>query len=131
MPVWEHKDVDLELNQNTFDDSEVTECDDSSQTVSLEYGRPVHVVSTRQPEWVTVVICSVSREYGGPEEGGWYYDLEAPDPRTARSFVKEDFGEAFMYIERQRKKSSPTLRVVILGEKSHTWLENRSRPQYR
>ncbi len=32
------------------------------------------------PDWMTVYICvdEVSRHYGGPEEGGWWYDMGNP-----------------------------------------------------
>lgn len=60
----------------------------------------------REPEgpgfW-TVAINLVDRAYGGPEEGGWYYDCGEPStaPRLARwtrVFTNED--EAIAYAHR-------------------------------
>jgi hypothetical protein len=50
---------------------------------------------------VTVAVFLVDRAYGGPEEGGWWYDAGAPDDdfaRFTRGFKSE--ARAFAYQER-------------------------------
>lgn len=55
--------------------------------------------TTRQPRYVTVAVYCVTREYGGPEEGGWYYDYGMVIPGTQRSYLPEDAPQADIYRE--------------------------------
>jgi hypothetical protein len=52
----------------------------------------------------------VDRAYGGPEEGGWWFDYGIPEPqldRFARGFSTE--GEAYEYARRLNRHVSPIL----------------------
>jgi len=53
----------------------------------------------RWAEWVTIAAYDTSREYGGPEEGGWYYTSGTPIPGTAREFPRAEFPQALIYRE--------------------------------
>lgn len=49
--------------------------------------------SERPAEWWSVAVYQRGREYGGPEEGGWWYDTGSlTEHRKIR--VYEDFAEA-------------------------------------
>jgi len=51
----------------------------------------------RDAEYVTVALYENDREYGGPEEGGWWYDVGTLIPGTQRSFLLEDAPQALVY----------------------------------
>lgn len=54
----------------------------------------------RKPTWFSVAVFVVSREYGGPEEGGWYYDAGMPckDAEYVQHMrIFKDEGEAIKY----------------------------------
>jgi len=57
--------------------------------------------SSRKPEWFSVAIYEVSREYGGPEEGGWYYDAGTRVDETVRTFphTPEGIEDAEKYLD--------------------------------
>ena len=40
----------------------------------------------RDAAWYSIAAYSISREYGGPEEGGWYYDSGEVLPDTLRGY---------------------------------------------
>lgn len=53
-----------------------------------------------QPKFYTVAVYMEDRAYGGPEEGGWYYDcaelcMEPEAAQYLRGF--KDEGEAYTY----------------------------------
>lgn len=51
----------------------------------------------RDAEYVTIAVYEVSRQYGGPEEGGWWYDAGDLVAGTQRSFLVEDAPQAIVY----------------------------------
>jgi hypothetical protein len=51
----------------------------------------------RDAEYVTVALYENDREYGGPEEGGWWYEVGTLIPGTQRSFLLEDAPQALVY----------------------------------
>ncbi len=55
--------------------------------------------SERPPAYVTVAVYECDRAYGGPEEGGWYYDCGDIIPGTERSFLAEDEPQFHVYKE--------------------------------
>jgi hypothetical protein len=57
----------------------------------------LHHCVARDATWVTVAVYSVGRGYGGPEEGGWWYDIGSLIPGTQRSFTDEDQPQAEVY----------------------------------
>lgn len=55
---------------------------------------------SRPAEWVSVARYSTDRDYGGPEEGGWYYDTGEVQPETLKNFVLPDeWPQAQLYLE--------------------------------
>lgn len=57
-----------------------------------------------------VSFYETNRAYGGPEEGGWWFDYGIPEPsldRFARGFATE--GEAYAYAHRLNRHLSPKL----------------------
>lgn len=52
-----------------------------------------------ESEWVSIAIYDVHREYGGPEEGGWWYDVGVRDDRSVRSFQEPEFDKAKAYMK--------------------------------
>ena len=44
-------------------------------------------------EFVSIAMYTTHRVYGGPEEGGWWYDAGNMIPRTLRNFGPEDWGK--------------------------------------
>ena len=53
----------------------------------------------RPPLWVSVAMYEVGRAYGGPEEGGWWYDVGNLIPETVRCFEAADAPLADQYRE--------------------------------
>lgn len=53
--------------------------------------------SYRDPYYVTVAVYDMSRSYGGPEEGGWWYWEYDLIRGTQRSFLAEDAPQAEVY----------------------------------
>ena len=53
-------------------------CGDCSANVELERERPA--------DWFSVAVYELNRAYGGPEEGGWYYDTGTRVDETVRTF---------------------------------------------
>lgn len=78
---------------------------------------PAHMEETlsnenqARPRAFLVAVYLVDRAYGGPEEGGWYYDC-GELVRTVRLFKNEKLADAF---------------CLRLNEKLHATL-NRGRP---
>ncbi len=61
-----------------------------------------------------VCVYDVGREYGGPEEGGWWYDTGDPMWETAAAFATE--AEAVKYADLLRADFPPTgRRSSVLG----------------
>ena len=50
--------------------------DDTGEVYAQAYGqdRRVYEVDKRPAEWFSVAVYTCVAVYGGPEEGGWYYD---------------------------------------------------------
>ena len=51
----------------------------------------------RDAEYVTVALYENDMAYGGPEVGGWWYDVGTLIPGTQRSFLAEDAPQALIY----------------------------------
>lgn len=57
--------------------------------------------SHRSPaEWISIAAYLVTREYGGPEEGGWWYDSEHREDCTVRCFEINDLEDAAKYVQK-------------------------------
>jgi hypothetical protein len=58
-------------------------------------GNEVRATEARDATWVGIALYTTRREYGGPEEGGWYYDAGQLHPETMRCFdLDEGFAQA-------------------------------------
>jgi hypothetical protein len=94
----------------------------------------------RDPEYVTVALYEIDREYGGPEEGGWWYDVGTLIPGTQRSFLAEDAPQAQVYVDTLAARYPYQRGWISRGEVSYVvrvWKEReapagfpRVRPRY-
>lgn len=64
------------LEPGSYQHDEVWIDDDTGETYVTEWGetRRVYPVDERPAEWFSVAVYTCEAVYGGPEEGGWYYD---------------------------------------------------------
>lgn len=62
-------------------------------------GVPPERVGERPCVYTSVALYEVSRAYGGPEEGGWYYDAGHRLDATLRNFDRGDEPVAAAYIQ--------------------------------
>ena len=84
----------------------------SSWLVNYETGNPAcsdcgvdAQFSHRTPAaWVSIAAYCVARKYGGPEEGGWWYDAKYREDCTIRCFEQNDLEEAAKYVHKLRKE---------------------------
>ena len=82
----------------------------------------------RLPE-VTVYPAHTGRYYGGPEEGGWYYNQTKPIVRSEREFQTMRLDKAIAYCRRANKLCSAICHinrvefhsVLSEGECSYEW----------
>ena len=70
----------------------------------------IEVIYQRPARWFSVAIYSMDRAYGGPEEGGWYYDVGHRVDETVRIFYNtaEGIYEAKRYVESLHALQFPT-----------------------
>lgn len=82
-----------------------------------------------------VNVYKVSREYGGPEEGGWYYDAGTPFNKVGNSFTfatkeaaeefKADLVKQFEPMQPRRNRNSviggPDIEVYIEDHKAEAF----------
>ena len=61
-------------------------------------------IDTLPAEWASVAVYQVDRAYGGPEEGGWYYDCGTLVPETVRAYEQDDFPQASEYVEMLQRR---------------------------
>lgn len=54
--------------------------------------------------WISIAAYYVAREYGGPEEGGWWYDSEYREDCTVRCFEANDLEDAAKYVHKLRNE---------------------------
>lgn len=92
---------------------DVIEDDYNSDVHCRACGDIVTKMSPRRAEWVTVAAYETDREYGGPEEGGWYYTTGSPIRGTCREFLAEDFPQVEVYKETLRMKFSESRDVIV------------------
>lgn len=83
-------------------------------------GGAVKFNSERDAEWYSVAAYMVGREYGGPEEGGWYYDSGRVIPETVRAFPAAEFSDAKAYWDKLQSiySDKPYLQVRYYAEKN-------------
>lgn len=87
-------DVSLRLSECHYDDFE------GEYYCPFCENRHVTVSSERPAEWFSVAIYEVHNTYGGPEEGGWYYNAGYRVDETVRTFrnTPEGRDEADRYL---------------------------------
>lgn len=73
--------------------------DDDNYCPDPDCGGTVRQDGVRAPCYVSVALYAVERVYGGPEEGGWYYDAGDVVRGTAREFEAADAPQADLYRE--------------------------------
>ena len=61
-----------------------------------------------KPDYVTVAMYETDRAYGGPEEGGWYFNTGDLVQGTQRSFTWEDEPQAQIYMEVLLRRTATT-----------------------
>jgi len=82
--------------------------DPSGELYCPDCGGVVQAGDDRNATWVSIARYDISRAYGGPEEGGWYYDEGTRLDDTLRCFdVYDSVGllEASLYYERLLNES--------------------------
>ncbi len=78
--------------------------DYSSDAYCRECGSPAEYVGDRKARWCTVAVYLVDRAYGGPEEGGWWYDQGSLFPATVRAFERCDFPQLVEWVEHMSRR---------------------------
>lgn len=83
---------------------------------------------TRPAQWVSIALYSLDRVYGGPEEGGWYYDAGTRWDETLRCFDSSDFeaAEAYMRTLPNNSENRPRLYCETVAPKAFP----ETRPRY-
>ena len=59
----------------------------------------------REASFVSVAIYEVSRAYGGPEEGGWYYDVGTRDDSSLRCYPVSEWPQAQLYLKQAQREA--------------------------
>ena len=59
----------------------------------------------REASFVSVAVYEVDRAYGGPEEGGWYYDVGTRDNASLRCFPVAEWPQAQLYLEHAHREA--------------------------
>lgn len=106
----------------------------------IDHGYKCWVCEGQGFEWKTAMawvnVYTVSRCYGGPEEGGWYYDayqfIEGhPVPRSVAETLKDEL------IKRYNDLKYGDISSVLGGQDYSVWVEDheaqsetRERPRY-
>lgn len=76
-----------------------------------DMGAEVQIVGSRPAEYVSVAVYELDQEYGGPEEGGWWYNTGRRIDETLRCFTIADVAQVRIYKELLRA------RYITLGVK--------------
>ena len=59
----------------------------------------------REASFVSIAIYEVGRAYGGPEEGGWYYDVGTRDDASLRCYPVSEWPQAQLYLEQAHREA--------------------------
>lgn len=90
--------------------------------------------STRPAEWWSVAVYQRGREYGGPEEGGWWYDTgtltEHRKMRVCESYAEAQARVQELYAWIQAEGWQKELAVVGFTERLPVRLTPERRPRY-
>ena len=74
--------------------------------------------SERESGWWSVGVYDVGQAYGGPEEGGWWYDTGIRvDPWKVRAFEDEIEARAYMRKLQAEYEGCKSIRIIGFTEK--------------
>lgn len=92
-----------------------------------ECGEQVEFSGTREAKFVSVALYEKTCEYGGPEEGGWYYDCGRRYTHTVRCFEIGDWPQAKLYMDRLQGEASPNevVRIYVDEMAPVSWPEQK------
>ena len=76
--------------------------DDSMAHRCVDCDVKLNHLGSRRARFVSVAVYSLSRVYGGPEEGGWYYTEGYQVTETLRNFASDHYDGARDYFEDMR-----------------------------
>lgn len=92
------------------------------------------IPGTRPAEWWSVAVYQRGREYGGPEEGGWWYDTgsltEHRKVRVYESYAEAQARVQELYAEIRADGQLSELGVVGFTERLPVWKFPERRPRY-
>lgn len=71
-------------------------CDD---LVCGDCGEQVKWDSLKDATFISVAMYDITNQYGGPEEGGWYYQLGERMDETLRCYEAGDWPQAKLYFD--------------------------------
>lgn len=90
-PVYECATCGREANANTLNYDEYEGCYWCSEEDGGCQGK-MKWIRDDPAEFISIALYETHRVYGGPEEGGWWYDAGAASPMTIRNFPPEHWG---------------------------------------
>lgn len=94
-------------------------------------GNEIGATEHRPARWMSVAVYEISRNYGGPEEGGWYYDSGTLyTPLIGQALVTEDIDAGMAHFRALNATLERGVRAKIFVEEfpPRSWPENR--PHY-
>lgn len=97
--------------------------------VCPECGEELEATGERQTSWVSIALYKRDREYGGPEEGGWYYDTGSMCKPTLRNFEKMEEAQRY-YNTLVNTKGSSAYVVKVFCERIAPMNTPEQRPVY-
>lgn len=104
-----------------------------SEMETIESSIDAEMARLRAGLWL-VTLYSVTRHYGGPEEGGWYYDNyelveEEPSKGPMRWELAADLQVDLKEAEEQARREDrrPQGRFSVLGGADRVWCLERNR----
>jgi hypothetical protein len=109
---------------------EHTVLEDEFDTYCSTCGNPVETSGLRPARWASVAAYyETERQYGGPEEGGWWYDTWEIIPGTLREFQPGDFPQIQEYVDMLKRRPEVD-RVFLQMEKPSARELPEERPRY-
>lgn len=85
----------------------------------------------RPAQWVSVAVYLKGRSYGGPEEGGWWYDTGERYDMTIRCFEDGDFPQVQAYVDMMKHRwAGPEWAVIVYTEELPPASFPESTPRY-
>jgi len=106
--------------------------DEDSETLKCpRCGGAASVSGERPTKWASVAVYETYSQYGGPEEGGWWYDCGRVIPETIRSYTDQDWKEMEDYILLLRSRyPGPDISLRVLQEQAAVQSFPTTTPRY-